>query len=87
MEGGVPQGGAHKTKQEMTKHLDLLASLGRLGLSEHMLQVDLEGQEPTRGVRLRRQSGVQTNSERWRGAAENPNTCASSHANQQDSES
>ena len=33
----------------MTKHLALLASLGRLGLSEHMVQVDLEwhsAQEP-----------------------------------------
>ena len=38
--------GAHKTKQEMTKHLALLASLGRLGLSEHMVQLDLEWQEP-----------------------------------------
>ena len=33
----VYSGAAHKTKQAMTKHLALLASLGRLGLSEHML--------------------------------------------------
>ena len=33
---------AHKTKQAMTKHLALLASLGKLGLSEHMmLEADL----------------------------------------------
>ena len=29
-------GSAHKTKQATAKHLALLASLGRLGLSEHM---------------------------------------------------
>ena len=28
---------AHKTKQATTKHLALLASFGKLGLSEHML--------------------------------------------------
>jgi hypothetical protein len=33
---GGGRGGAHKTKQATTKHLALLASLGRLGLSEHM---------------------------------------------------
>ena len=37
---------AHKTKQAMTKHLALLASLGKLGLSEHMmLEADLRTQE------------------------------------------
>ena len=30
---------AHKTKQEMVKHLALFASLGRSGLSEHILRV------------------------------------------------
>ena len=35
--GGGRATAAHKTKQETTKHLALLASLGRLGLSEHML--------------------------------------------------
>jgi len=35
---------AHKTKQAMTKHLALLASLGKLGLSEHIVVVvDLRG--------------------------------------------
>ena len=29
--------GAHKTKQAVTKHLALLAALGKLGLSEHMM--------------------------------------------------
>lgn len=29
---------AHKAKQALTKHLALLASLGKLGLSEHMMQ-------------------------------------------------
>ena len=29
---------AHKAKQALTKHLALLASLGKLGLSEHMVQ-------------------------------------------------
>ena len=28
---------AHKTKQAITKHLALLASLGRFGLSEHIV--------------------------------------------------
>ena len=40
---------AHKTKQETTKHLALLASLGKLGLSEHIV-------EPV--VDLRRAAGV-----------------------------
>ena len=31
---------AHKTKQGMTKHLALLASLGKLGLSEHIVVVE-----------------------------------------------
>ena len=30
---------AHKTKQAMAKHLALFASLGRFGLSEHILPV------------------------------------------------
>ena len=40
---------AHKTKQAMTKHLALLASLGKLGLSEHMVlevEADLRRQGP-----------------------------------------
>ena len=43
---------AHKTKQAMTKHLALLASLGKLGLSEHMLlevEADLRRQGRRRG--------------------------------------
>ena len=37
----VRRGSAHKMKQATAKHLALLASLGRLGLSEHMrLEVD-----------------------------------------------
>ena len=31
---------AHKTKQETTKHLALLASLGMSGLSVHMAEVE-----------------------------------------------
>ena len=52
---------AHKTKQEMTKHLALLASLGMLGLSEHMIPVDLRWQEPTWGDRAVTEWAAQTN--------------------------
>ena len=50
--GGGRATAAHKTKQETTKHLALLASLGKLGLSEHMLLwslVDLRRQGRGRG--------------------------------------
>ena len=44
---------AHKTKQAMTKHLALLASLGKLGLSEHMVlevEADLRRQGAAHGL-------------------------------------
>ena len=42
---GDERGQAHKTKQATRKHLALLASLGKFGLSEHMaLEVDLRRQ-------------------------------------------
>ena len=37
------RGGSHKTKQEMTKHLALLASLGSSGLSEHIGDLEWAG--------------------------------------------
>ena len=41
---GDERGQAHKTKQATRKHLALLASLGKFGLSEHMaLEADLRG--------------------------------------------
>ena len=41
---------AHKTKQAMTKHLALLASLGKLGLSEHMMpEADLRRHTGAKG--------------------------------------
>ena len=49
---GDERGQAHKTKQATRKHLALLASLGKLGLSEHMLLwslVDLRRQGRGRG--------------------------------------
>ena len=62
---------AHKTKQEMTKHLALLASLGMLGMSEHMVQVDLGWHRSRRGVnRVVTEWAAQTNKARshrtWR---------------------
>ena len=45
------RGGSHKTKQEMTKHLALLASLGSSGLSEHI--GDLEWAEAKQVVTTR----------------------------------
>ena len=47
--------GAHKTRQTTAKHLALLASLGMLGLSEHMVQVDLGcGREGTHVIDVRK---------------------------------
>ena len=45
--------GAHKTKQAVTKHLALLAALGKLGLSEHMVlevEADLRRQGAAHGL-------------------------------------
>jgi hypothetical protein len=50
--------GAHKTRQATAKHLALLASLGMLGLSEHMVQVDLEWQG--RHTRYRRAQAIES---------------------------
>ena len=52
---GDGAGQAHKTKQATRKHLALLASLGKFGLSEHMaLEVDLRRQGRASGARSNR---------------------------------
>ena len=46
--------GAHTTKHATAMHLALLASLGRLGLSEHMLRLEDVTAVHTREVRASR---------------------------------